>query len=83
MSVQTFVPEPIPEPIKSCMVHDHLQMAAKIMCESDCDVVPVVNADGGVVGIITARDVCIAAYRHGKPLWHMDVGSAMVTTPGP
>jgi len=47
------------------------------MCDNDCSTVPVVDARGGVIGVITARDICIAAYRRGMPLWHMDVGSAM------
>jgi predicted transcriptional regulator len=65
------------KPTTSCMVHDHLQQAVKIMCENDCGTVPVLNADGHLVGSITARDICIAAYRQCRPLWHMDVGSVM------
>jgi predicted transcriptional regulator len=65
------------EPMKSCGVHDHLQQAVKIMCETDCASVPVTDASGDIVGTITARDICIAAYRQCRPLWHMDVGSAM------
>jgi CBS domain-containing protein len=61
----------------SCTVNDSLQHAAGIMSENDCSTIPVVNARGGIVGVITARDICMAAYRRGLPLWHMDVGSAM------
>ncbi len=61
----------------SCTVDDPLQYAVGIMCDNDCSTVPVVDAHGGVIGAITARDICIAAYRRGLPLWHMDVGSAM------
>jgi CBS domain-containing protein len=61
----------------ACTVDDPLQRAAGIMCDNDCSTVPVVDARGRVIGAITARDICLAAYRRGLPLWHMDVGSAM------
>jgi|HubBroStandDraft_5_1064220.scaffolds.fasta_scaffold610376_1 CBS domain-containing protein len=61
----------------SCTVDDPLQYAAGIMCDNDCSTVSVVDAHGSVIGAITARDICVAAYRRGMPLWHMDVGSAM------
>ncbi len=61
----------------SCTVDDPLQRAAGIMCDNDCSTVSVVDARGHVIGAITARDICLAAYRRGMPLWHMDVGSAM------
>jgi CBS domain-containing protein len=61
----------------SCRVHDHLQQAAKIMSENDCTIVPVVDPDGCVVGVITARAICVAACTQCKPIWHIDVGSAM------
>jgi signal-transduction protein with cAMP-binding, CBS, and nucleotidyltransferase domain len=64
-------------PSTSCSVDDPLQHAARIMSENDCSIVRVVDAHGTVVGVITARDICIAAYRRCLPLWHMDVGSAM------
>jgi CBS domain-containing protein len=65
----------------SCTVDDPLQLAARIMCENDCSTVPVVDAQGAVIGVITARDICVAAYRRCLPLWHMDVGSAMFDRP--
>ena len=61
----------------SCTRDDSLQHAAGIMCDNDCNMVPIVDARGRVIGAITARDICLAAYRRGLPLWHMDVGSAM------
>ena len=66
-----------PEPATFCLVDDHLHQAAKIMSDNDCDVVPVLDADGHRIGVITARDICITAYRQCKALWHVDVGSAL------
>ena len=44
-----------------CHLEDDLTKAAQIMWEKDCGVVPVINAEKRVVGVITDRDICIAA----------------------
>jgi CBS domain-containing protein len=62
---------------KSCSTMDNLQRAAQIMWENDCGVVPVVDCDGRVVGMVTDRDICMAAYTQGQPLWNIPVSSAM------
>jgi CBS domain-containing protein len=62
---------------KSCGTHDNLQRAAQIMWENDCGVVPVVDGDGRVVGMITDRDICMAAYTQGQALWQIPVSNAM------
>jgi CBS domain-containing protein len=63
--------------VKSCSASDTLQRAAQIMWENDCGAVPVVNADNRVVGMITDRDICMAAYTQGRPLWQIPISSAM------
>src|SRR5215213_4125244 len=40
---------------------DNLTRAAQIMWETDCGIVPVVTADKHIVGVITDRDIAIAA----------------------
>ena len=47
--------------VKSCTPDTDLATAAKIMWESDCGAVPVVNSDREVIGMVTDRDICIAA----------------------
>jgi CBS domain-containing protein len=47
--------------VKSCGPDTDLATAAKIMWDCDCGVVPVVNEERKVVGMITDRDICIAA----------------------
>jgi CBS domain-containing protein len=51
---------------------DSLAAAARIMWERDCGRVPVVASadDGGrrLVGMVTDRDVCMAAWTQGRPL---------------
>jgi CBS domain-containing protein len=63
--------------VRSCRANDGLESAAKIMWEADCGVVPVVDADGRVVGIVTDRDVAMAAFMKGQPLSQIQVSSVM------
>jgi CBS domain-containing protein len=65
--------------VKSCAVNDDLRRAAQIMWENDCGAVPVVDGDGRVVGVITDRDICMAAYTQGQPLSQIPVSNAMAT----
>jgi len=60
-----------------CAPEDSLNRAAQIMWEMDCGVIPVVTDDGSVVGVITDRDICMAAYTRGQSLPNMAVQSAM------
>jgi len=61
----------------ACAPEDSLNRAAQIMWEHDCGAVPVTSADGGIAGIITDRDICMAAYTRGQPVSAMSVESAM------
>jgi CBS domain-containing protein len=63
--------------VKSCSPSDDLQRAAQIMWESDCGIVPVVDDQRRAIGMITDRDICMAAYTHGLPLWQLQVSDAM------
>jgi CBS domain-containing protein len=66
--------------VQTCGPEDRLNAAARIMWERDCGCVPVVEQeDGGsrIVGMITDRDVCVAAYTQGRPLSEIEVRSAM------
>ena len=47
--------------VKACSPDTDLASAAKIMWDCDCGVVPVVNNERRVVGMVTDRDICIAA----------------------
>ena len=63
--------------VRTCFAEDDLNRAAQIMWESDCGTVPVVDAAGIVKGMITDRDVCMAAYTKGRTLGGIHVRSAM------
>jgi CBS domain-containing protein len=58
---------------------DSLNRAAQLMWEADCGAVPVVDATGQLVGMLTDRDVCMAAYTRGLALHELSVSGAMST----
>jgi CBS domain-containing protein len=61
----------------TCAPGDSLNRAAQIMWEHDCGAVPVLGPDGSIAGIVTDRDICMAAYLRGESLATMNVESAM------
>ena len=67
--------------IRTCRPEDSLNDAARIMWEEDCGCVPVVQDDDRehprLVGIVTDRDVCMAAYTQGRALGAIPVTSVM------
>jgi CBS domain-containing protein len=65
--------------VKVCSEADTLNRAAQLMWEFDCGCIPVVRADGDgrLVGVVTDRDIAMAAYTQGKQLWAIPVGTAM------
>lgn len=65
--------------VKVCTEADTLNRAAQLMWDSDCGCIPVIsaNGDGRLIGVVTDRDIAIAAYTQGKQLWAIPVGTAM------
>lgn len=64
--------------VTTCAPHDSLDHAASLMWNSDCGSLPVTpHGSNQVVGIITDRDICMAALFQGKPLREMRVEEAM------
>lgn len=59
--------------VHSCLPQDELQRAAQLMWEHDCGIVPVVDPEQHVIGVITDRDICMAAYSRGQPLREIPV----------
>lgn len=46
---------------KVCTLTDNLSVAAGLMWENDCGILPVVAEGEKVIGLITDRDICMAA----------------------
>lgn len=66
------------QPAITCRPSDNLNTAAQLMWEYDFGALVVVDEDEGkVVGMITDRDICMAAYTQGKPLCEISVNGAM------
>jgi len=65
--------------VKVCTDADTLNRAAELMWESDCGCIPVISANGTgrVVGVVTDRDIAMAAYTQGKQLSAVPVITAM------
>ena len=61
----------------SCGPETSLNEAAHLMWEHDCGVLPVVDGQSKVVGVITDRDLCMGAYTKGRPLHDLRVGDSM------
>jgi len=54
-----------------------LDVAARLMWEFDCGIIPLLSDDGRLAGVLTDRDICMAAYTQGKPLSAIPAARAM------
>jgi CBS domain-containing protein len=63
--------------VASCSSGDTLHRAAQLMWERDCGAVPVVDGEGRLSGIVTDRDLCMAAYTQSRPLTAVGVASVL------
>jgi CBS domain-containing protein len=66
--------------VKSCSPHQSLADAARLMWDRDCGCIPIQDGDR-VVGMITDRDICMAAYFNGKSLQDIRIADAMTRDP--
>ena len=71
--------------IRECMTADvecvaasgSAQEAARLMWDRDCGVIPVVNDEAAVVGMITDRDIAMAALTQNRLLGDIPVSQVM------
>ena len=63
--------------VAACRPNDTLDTAVKLMLEKNCGVLPVIGRDGHLAGIVTDRDICVAAHNEGLPLRGIHVDEAM------
>ena len=49
-----------------CAKDASAQDAARLMVENDCGEIPVIDSEGGLVGVITDRDICCRVVAEGK-----------------
>jgi CBS domain-containing protein len=65
------------QPVVTAPVEGTASLAARLMWEYDCGIIPLVDREGRLAGVITDRDLCMAAYTQGRPLGAIPVASAM------
>lgn len=65
--------------VKTCGSNDGLDVPARLMWANDCGSVPVVDENGHVLGMLTDRDICMAALTQGGPLTELRVSNAMAS----
>jgi CBS-domain-containing membrane protein len=66
--------------VPTCRTDDSLNRAAQLMWERCCGSLPVVDESDHVVGVVTDRDVTMAAYTQGRPIQEIPVAVAMSTS---
>jgi CBS domain-containing protein len=72
--------------VGSCGLDTTLAAAARIMWEQDCGAVPVLDAEGRAIGIITDRDICMALTTRNHLASELAVGDVVggaLTSVGP
>ncbi len=67
--------------VTTCTPRDNLEAAAGLMWRFDIGCLPVLDEAGKVVGMLTDRDISMAAFLQGCPLRSIVVGSVMSKEP--
>ena len=63
--------------VRACFKSDNLATVAQVMWDNDCGCVPILNDDGWLVGMLTDRDICMAAFLQGMPIGEIKVSAVM------
>jgi CBS domain-containing protein len=63
--------------VMSCGADTSLAAAARIMSNRDCGIVPVVDAQKKLLGIVTDRDICLAVATRFRSPEELPVGDVM------
>jgi CBS domain-containing protein len=71
------VSELMNSPAQTCAPQESCHAAARIMWEHDCGCVPVTDDERRLVGVVTDRDIAMAAHLTGNPLGRIPVGQVM------
>ena len=71
------ISELMTRPVQMCRASDALDRAAQLMWDHDIGALVVVDEPGQVIGMITDRDICMAAYTCGLALHELSVDHAM------
>jgi CBS domain-containing protein len=61
----------------TCSLQDTAEAAARLMWTHDCGIVPVVDTDGHLTGVVTDRDICMASYLRCSRLADIPIETCM------
>jgi CBS domain-containing protein len=64
-------------PVETLTIDDTLNHAAKTMRDHAVGCVPIVDRHGVLVGMLTDRDIALAAYERGESLWRLPIETSM------
>lgn len=67
--------------VKICSQTDMLDAAVRLMWDYDIGVLPVIDDTGQLIGVVTDRDACMAAFMQRQPLHCVPVSVAMTKHP--
>lgn len=73
------VREVMSTPPHTCQPTTDLAAVTKLMWDQDCGFVPVVDAGGHLAGVLTDRDICVAAATRRQPPERIAAAQAMST----
>jgi CBS domain-containing protein len=57
--------------VKTCKPNSNLEYVAGLMWKYDCGAIPVIDDNNKPMGVITDRDIAMAAMLNHKPLWSL------------
>jgi CBS domain-containing protein len=66
--------------VVTCRPEDALQRVAELMWNRDCGFIVVVDEAQQPAGVLTDRDICMAAWSQGRTLHDIQAGQAMART---
>jgi len=67
------VKEVMTKPVTACRLDTNLAEAAALMWEHNCGILPVLNENGKLAGVVTDRDLCIALGTRNVPSSELSV----------
>lgn len=71
------VNEAMTTPVKTCNASTSLDEIARMMWEGNCGSIPVVTETNQPIGIVTDRDIAMAAMLNHQPLWSIPASTVI------
>jgi CBS domain-containing protein len=62
----------------TCGAYTNLAEVVQLMWQGDCGIIPIVEDGNRVVGVVTDRDICIAAATRNRAPWEIRAGDVQV-----